>query len=78
MPDTHKAFLYLPFMHSESLEDQERSVQLYENAGLSDNLKYARHHRDIVQRFGRFPHRNEALGRDSTPEEIDYLKHANW
>ena len=78
MPDSHKAFLYLPFMHSESIEDQQRSVELYENAGLSDNLKYARHHCDIVQRFGRFPHRNEALGRDSTPEEIEYLKQANW
>jgi uncharacterized protein (DUF924 family) len=73
-----KAFLYLPFMHSESMADQDRSVELYERAGLENNLKYALHHRDVVQRFGRFPHRNQVLGRESTPEEIEYLKTANW
>ncbi len=73
-----KAFLYLPFMHSESIEDQERSVALYEKAELADNLAYARHHRDVVKRFGRFPHRNEVLGRQSTEEEIEYLKKARW
>lgn len=73
-----KAFLYLPFMHSESLEDQDYSVALYENAGLEDNLRFARHHREVVQRFGRFPHRNEVLGRNSTEQEIEYLKKANW
>jgi len=73
-----RAFLYLPFMHSESLEDQNRSVELYEKAGLKDNLAYARHHRDVIIRFGRFPHRNAVLGRSSTPEEIEYLKKARW
>jgi uncharacterized protein (DUF924 family) len=73
-----KGFLYLPFMHSEKLEDQERSVELYEKAGLTDNSGYARHHRDVIKRFGRFPHRNKFLGRESTTEEIEYLKKANW
>lgn len=68
-----KAFLYLPFMHSENLSDQERAVALFEAAGLIDNLRFARHHRDLIRRFGRFPHRNAALGRDNTPEESAYL-----
>lgn len=67
-----RAFLYLPFMHSESLEDQEYSVRLFVEAGL-DNARYALHHRDIIRRFGRFPHRNGALGRASTAEERAYL-----
>jgi uncharacterized protein (DUF924 family) len=67
------AFLYLPFMHSEDLADQERSVRLFEAAGLTENLRFARHHRDIVARFGRFPHRNAILGRDSSQEEVDWL-----
>ncbi len=73
-----KAFLYLPFMHSESLQDQDRSIALFEAAGLAENLKYAQHHRDVVARFGRFPHRNSVLGRASTDEEVEYLQHANW
>ena len=67
------AFLYLPFMHSENLADQDLSVQLFETAGLKNNLRFAQHHREIVRRFGRFPHRNVILGRASTPEENDYL-----
>ncbi|WP_020396052.1 DUF924 family protein [Thiolinea disciformis] len=67
------AFLYLPLMHSENLTDQALSVQLFEAAGLANNAKFARHHQEIIQRFGRFPHRNEALGRISTPEELEYL-----
>ena len=69
-----RAFLYMPFMHSEVLEDQQLALQLYDQPGLEDNLRFARHHHDIVQRFGRFPHRNEALGRVSTPAEIEYLE----
>ncbi|MBD3767114.1 MAG: DUF924 domain-containing protein [Gammaproteobacteria bacterium] len=67
------AFLFLPFMHSESMADQEVSVQLFFNANLDDNLPFAQHHRDIVAQFGRFPHRNAILGRTSTPAEIAYL-----
>ena len=69
----HLAFLYLPFMHSENLDDQERSVALFEAAGLKDNLRFARHHRELIRRFGRFPHRNAILGRSSTDEELAYL-----
>jgi uncharacterized protein (DUF924 family) len=68
-----KAFLLLPFMHSEDLPDQERSVALFEAAGLENNLRWARHHQDIVRRFGRFPHRNAILGRNSTEEELAWL-----
>ncbi|RZI91306.1 MAG: DUF924 domain-containing protein [Variovorax sp.] len=67
-----RAFFYLPFMHSESLADQERSVAL--NDALDDNTRrFAVLHRDIVARFGRFPHRNAVLGRESTPEEERFL-----
>jgi len=71
-----KTFLYLLFMHSESLADQERSVALFEAAGLPDNLRWARHHQAIIRRFGRFPHRNRVLGRASTPEEVAWLASA--
>lgn len=73
LSDQQKSFLYLPYMHSEDLEDQERSVALFEAAGLEDSLKWARHHRDIVKRFGRFPHRNAVLGRENRAEEAAYL-----
>jgi uncharacterized protein (DUF924 family) len=66
-------FLFLPFMHSESLADQETSLQLFFEAGLDDNIPFAQHHHDIVEHFGRFPHRNAILGRTSTPEEIAYM-----
>lgn len=68
-----RAFLYMPFMHSESLEDQERALQLFDQPGLESNLRFARHHHGIVARFGRFPHRNAALGRDNSDAEIEYL-----
>jgi len=67
------SFLYMPFMHSENLDDQNLSVKLFTDAGFESNLKFAEHHRDIIKRFGRFPHRNKALGRMSTPDEIAYL-----
>ncbi len=73
-----QAFLYLPFMHSESITDQQKSIALYDAAGLDVNAKFARHHYDVIKRFGRFPHRNKELNRRSTPEEIAYLKTANW
>jgi uncharacterized protein (DUF924 family) len=69
-----RAFLYMPFMHSEAAEDQARSVELFAQPGLTHSLKWARHHRDIVERFGRFPHRNAILGRESTPEELAWLQ----
>lgn len=72
--DRQKVFLYMPFMHSENIEDQKRAVALFEAANLDNNLRFARHHRDIVKRFGRFPHRNRILGRNSTSEELEYLQ----
>ena len=66
-------FLYMPFMHSEELPDQLRCVELFRKAGNANNLKYAEDHADIVRRFGRFPHRNPILGRDTTPEEQAFL-----
>lgn len=67
-------FLYMPFMHSESAENQEISVRLYRKLGARKTLKYAEAHRDIIAEFGRFPHRNDLLGRASTPKEIAFLK----
>jgi len=69
-----RSFFYLPFMHSERLGDQERCLALYHELGNAEALKYAELHRDAIRRFGRFPHRNEILGRQSTPEEIVYLE----
>jgi uncharacterized protein (DUF924 family) len=79
-----RVFVYLPLEHAESIEMQDRSVALYEklahDAAAAEHplfdgfLDYARKHRDVVARFGRFPHRNELLGRTSTAEEIEFLK----
>jgi uncharacterized protein (DUF924 family) len=68
-----RAFLYMPFMHSEVFADQQLALQLFAQPGLEDNLRFARHHHDIVEKFGRFPHRNAALGRESSESEIEYL-----
>jgi uncharacterized protein (DUF924 family) len=73
-----KLFVYLPFEHSESLADQERSLALFTelaaaHAGCEGFLDYARRHFEVIARFGRFPHRNAALGRDSTADEAAYL-----
>jgi uncharacterized protein (DUF924 family) len=66
-------FLYMPLMHSEHLSDQQRCVELFRNAGNTDNLRYAEEHAYIIRRFGRFPHRNRILGRTTTPEEQAFL-----
>jgi uncharacterized protein (DUF924 family) len=72
-----RGFLYMPFMHSEALPDQELCVKLF--AGTTEQLKYAIEHRDIIARFGRFPHRNRALGRETTEEEREFLQgHAGY
>lgn len=68
-----RIFFYLPFEHSEALADQDRTVALCEALGDADYLKYAEAHRDVIRRFGRFPHRNRALARVSTPEEQAWL-----
>ncbi len=75
-----KAFLYMPLMHSEVLANQERCVELVEKLADGgdefnrDNYEFAVRHRDIIAQFGRFPHRNEVLGRESTAEELELLK----
>jgi uncharacterized protein (DUF924 family) len=69
-----RAFFYLPFMHSEDLEDQLYCVELCRKLGNEDNLKYAEIHADVIRRFGRFPHRNPVLGRETTPEEQAFLE----
>ena len=68
-----KQFVYLPFEHSESLADQERACELMKPLG-EELYGWAIKHKVIIERFGRFPHRNEMLGRNSTPEEIEFLK----
>lgn len=78
-----RVFFFLPLEHSESMDDQEQSVALYEElvrnapaehkAVFEEFLRYARLHRDVIKRFGRFPHRNRILGRESTPEELAAL-----
>ena len=72
-----RGFFYLPFQHSEVLADQELGCALYAAFEDPEPLKHAIEHRDIVARFGRFPHRNAVLDRASTDEELDYLKTAN-
>ncbi|MBO6717968.1 MAG: DUF924 domain-containing protein [Rhizobiaceae bacterium] len=74
LPEDRRWFLYMPFMHSEVLTDQERCVDLFKQTGGEDSIKYAVEHRDIIARFGRFPHRNRALGRESTPDELAFLE----
>jgi uncharacterized protein (DUF924 family) len=73
VPPNMRGFFYLPFMHSEDLADQERSLALYRAAGDENNMKYADLHAGIIRKFGRFPHRNDALGRPTTAEEMAFL-----
>jgi uncharacterized protein (DUF924 family) len=77
IPTELQKFLVLPFGHSEDLADQERAVALCRRIG-PDDLKHAEHHRDIVRRFGRFPHRNAIFKRESTPEEKQYLDNGGY
>jgi len=73
MSKRERIFIYLPFEHSEDRADQERSVELFAQLDDEDLTKYALAHKVIIDRFGRFPHRNAVLGRQSTPEEIAFL-----
>ena len=73
-----RKFLYMPFQHSEQLDDQNRAVLLFTELGDEHQLGYAKHHRDIIERFGRFPHRNAILGRASRPEEIAAQADKGW
>ena len=79
LTNTEKQFLYMPFMHSEISADQERCVDLFRSLDNEDGLKYAIEHRDIIQEFGRFPHRNKALGRQTTDAERKFMEgHAGY
>jgi len=68
-----RPFFYLPFMHSEDVKDQRRCITLYEELGNDLALDFAKQHADIINRFGRFPHRNAVLGRETTTEEAEFL-----
>ena len=68
-----RLFLYMPFQHSEDRAVQARSIELFTQLGLAENLDYAHRHQDIVERFGRFPHRNAVLGRQSTTAELQFI-----
>ena len=65
-----RGFLYMPFQHSENLADQNRSLLLFTDLGDAEQLSYAKKHHDIIERFGRFPHRNAMLGRAPRPDEV--------
>jgi len=73
VPPGERRFLYLPFEHSESLADQQRCIALFRATGDAESLKWAQLHADIIRRFGRFPHRNAALGRATTARERAFL-----
>ena len=77
MSPVRRAFVYLPFEHAESLADQDEAVRLFgllrDDPQAGGYLEWALKHRDVIARFGRFPHRNDALGRVSTAEEIAFL-----
>lgn len=87
LPFLHRRFFYLPFEHGEAMADQDRAIALFsqwlDEASPADRdealeqLDYAHRHRDVIARFGRFPHRNEALGRDTTEAEADFLRRPN-
>ena len=74
LPVQQRAFLYMPYMHSESLLIHDEAVKLFSEPGLEHNLDFEIRHRDIIARFGRYPHRNALLGRASTAEELAFLQ----
>lgn len=79
LPPVRRSFVYLPFEHSENLDDQKESVRLFqklaaEHPAMAGYVEYAEHHMEVIRRFGRFPHRNAVLGRASTPAEIEFIQ----
>jgi uncharacterized protein (DUF924 family) len=74
LPARRRAFLYMPYMHSESLLIHEQATLLFSQPGLEQNLEYELRHKRILERFGRYPHRNTVLGRASSAEEIEFLQ----
>lgn len=74
LPTTERSFLYMPYMHSESAVIHSTAVKLFDQSGMENNLDFEYKHKEIIDRFGRYPHRNNILGRESTAEEIEFLK----
>ena len=73
LPLAQRSFAYMPYMHSESLAIHAQAVQLFSQPGLENNLSFEQRHQEIIDRFGRYPHRNAILGRTSTAEELTFL-----
>ena len=73
LDNEQRQFVYMPFMHSEDADDQDRCIELMEEIGNAEGVDYGRQHKAIIERFGRFPHRNAVLGRETTPEEAEFL-----
>ena len=74
LPEDRRVFIYMPLMHSEDLTDHDLSLKVFDALGNAESYKYAVAHRDIIARFGRYPHRNAVLGRESTPEEEAHFR----
>ena len=78
LTEAERGFLYMPFQHSEELDDQQRSLALFTALGDPEQLRYAKLHHDVIERFGRFPHRNRVLGRTPRPAEIEADEVTPW
>ncbi|WP_286262961.1 DUF924 family protein [Thalassotalea atypica] len=77
LTEVERSFLYTPFMHSESLLIHDVAMMLYQKNGIESNFAFEKAHRDIIAKFGRYPHRNVLLERKSTPEELEFLSQPN-
>jgi uncharacterized protein (DUF924 family) len=73
LPLAQRSFAYMPYIHSESALIHQQAVTLFSQAGMQDSLRFELRHQAIIERFGRYPHRNAILGRESTPEELAFL-----
>ncbi|WP_110669829.1 DUF924 family protein [Salinicola halophilus] len=74
LPTPRRVFAYMPFMHSETLADHDRALELFAQPGMEKELRYEQRHREILERFGRYPHRNAIIDRESTPAEVEFLR----
>lgn len=74
LASARRAFIYMPYMHSESLSIHDEAMKLFAEPGLENNMTFEIRHKEIIARFGRYPHRNAILGRESTPEELVFLQ----
>lgn len=74
LPAEKRTFVYMPYMHSESALIHEQAVKLFDQPGLENNLQFEYRHKEIIDRYGRYPHRNAILGRTSTTDELDFLE----